>query len=165
VGLSCIQAGTIAGAHRIVAVDVDASKLELASKLGASDVVDASRADVVAEVVELTGGGVDFAFEAIGLPETAEQAFEMLRPGGTATVIGMIKRGDGVRVSGRGLLQSKRIQGCGMGSNRFRIEIPRYVDWYLKGRLKLDEMLSERSGSKTSTVASRTSRPVGSSAT
>jgi S-(hydroxymethyl)glutathione dehydrogenase / alcohol dehydrogenase len=144
VGLSCIQAGVIAGARQIIAIDVNAARLELASRIGASQTLDASAVDVVAEVAEVSGGGVDFSFEAIGLSETAEQAFDMLKPGGTATVIGMIKRGDGVRLSGRGLLQSKRMQGCGMGSNRFRVEMPWYIDLYFQGRLRLDELLSDR---------------------
>ena len=90
VGLSCINGAYIAGASRVIAVDMVASKLELARKFGATDVVDASSGDAVAQVQELTGGGVHYSFEAIGLKATAEQAFQMLRNGGTATVIGMI---------------------------------------------------------------------------
>ena len=93
-------------------------------------------------MIELTGGGVDHAFEAIGLKATAEQAFQMLRKGGTATVIGMIPFGERIEIDGFQLLLEKRIQGSNMGSNRFRIDMPQYIEWYLAGRLKLDELVS-----------------------
>ena len=123
-----------------------ASKLELARKFGATDVVDASGGDAVSQVQALTGGGVHYSFEAIGLKATAEQAFQMLRRGGIATVIGMIPPGDMVTLHGVEFLQEKTIQGSMMGSNRFRIDMPRYVDFYLDGKLKLDDMISRRIG-------------------
>ena len=144
IGLSCVQGARLAGAARIVAVDRLASKLELARRFGATDTVDASGGDPVAEVVELTAGGVEYSFEAIGLAVAAEQAYAMLRRGGTATVIGMIPPGDDVRIPGSSFLQSKRIQGSMMGSNRFRIDMPRYVELYRQGRLMLDELVSAR---------------------
>ena len=85
-------------------------------------------------VLELTGGGVDHAFEAIGLTATAQQAFNMLRKGGTATVIGMIPLGERVEIDGFQFLLEKRLQGSNMGSNRFRIDMPQYVEWYLAGK-------------------------------
>ncbi len=144
VGLSCVQGALLAGAAQIIAVDQLASKLDLARQLGATDSVDASSGDTVAQVQEMTGGGVEYAFEAIGLAKTAELAFNMLRRGGTATVIGMIPPGETVQLPGPSFLQSKRIQGSTMGSNRFRVDMPRYVDLYLQGRLKLDELVSAR---------------------
>src|SRR6266545_3077533 len=100
------------------------------------------RAVEVVAVIELTGGGVDHAFEAIGLASTAQQAFNMLRKGGTATVIGMIPLGERVEIDGFELLMEKRLPGSNMGSNRFRIDMPLYIDWYLTGKLKLDELVS-----------------------
>jgi len=144
IGLNCVQGARLAGAARIIAVDRLDSKLEMALDFGATDVVDASAGDPAAAIVEMTGGGVEHAFEAIGLAATAEQAFGMLRRGGTATVIGMIPPGEVVRLPGPALLSEKRIQGSSMGSNRFRLDIPRYVDLYLQGRLKLDELVSAR---------------------
>ena len=111
---------------------------------GATDTVDASAGDPVGQVRDLTGGGVDYAFEAIGLKVAAEQAFAMLRRGGTATVIGMIPMGEKVEIPGSELLSEKRLQGSNMGSNRFRVDMPRYVQLYLDGRLKLDELVSRR---------------------
>jgi S-(hydroxymethyl)glutathione dehydrogenase/alcohol dehydrogenase len=144
IGLSCINGAAIAGASRVIAVDMVASKLDLARKFGATDVVDASDGDAVAKVIEMTGGGVHYSFEAIGLKITAEQAFQMLRTGGTATVIGMIPPGDMVSVHGVDFLMEKKIQGSMMGSNRFRVDMPRFVDFYLQGRLHLDDLVSNR---------------------
>jgi S-(hydroxymethyl)glutathione dehydrogenase/alcohol dehydrogenase len=146
IGLNCVQGAAIAGAGRIIAIDLNEMKLKLAEQFGATDLVDASAADPVAQVLEMTGGGVENAFEAIGLKIAAEQAFAMLRPGGTATVIGMIPLGSNVELPGVEFLSEKRIQGSTMGSNRFRIDMPRYVDMYLDGRLKLDELVSARIG-------------------
>jgi S-(hydroxymethyl)glutathione dehydrogenase/alcohol dehydrogenase len=143
IGLNAIQAAALVGAARVIAVDRVPGKLALARRFGATDTIDASQTDAVAAVIELTGGvGVDHAFEAIGLKAAAEQAFAMLGKGGTATVIGMIPLGERIEIDGFQLLMEKRIQGTNMGSNRFRIDMPRYVDWYLNGKLELDALLS-----------------------
>lgn len=144
IGLSCINGAYIAGASRVIAVDMVPSKLELARKFGATDVINAGDGDAVEQVRELTGGGVHYSFEAIGLKQTAQQAFQMLRAGGTATIIGMIPPGDMVSIHGPDLLSEKKLQGSFMGSNRFRVDMPRYVDLYLQGRLHLDDMVSSR---------------------
>ncbi|MFI5316177.1 MAG: Zn-dependent alcohol dehydrogenase [Myxococcota bacterium] len=144
VGLSAVQGAAIAGAGRIIAVDMLDSKLELARKMGATDAVNAKKGDPVQQVKELTGGGVDFSFEAIGLKVAAEQAFGMLKNGGTATVIGMIPLGQKVELPGVDFLFEKKIQGSSMGSNRFRTDMPKYVDMYLNGKLNLDDMVSKR---------------------
>jgi S-(hydroxymethyl)glutathione dehydrogenase/alcohol dehydrogenase len=144
IGLNAIQGAAIAGAGRIFAVDVNETKLKLAESFGATDLVNASDGDPVAQIAELTGGGVHHAFECIGLKLAAEQAFLMLRPGGAATIIGMIPLGQSVELPGYMFLSEKRIQGSNMGSNRFRTDMPRYVDMYLNGKLKLDELVSAR---------------------
>lgn len=143
VGLSAVQGARLAGALRIIAVDTLETKLATAMQLGATDVVDASSSDPVARVRALTGGGVDYSFEALGSKRTAEQAFEMLRSGGTATVVGMIPEGTRIELEGSAFLDEKRIQGSNMGSNRFRTDMPRYVELYRQGRLKLDEMVTQ----------------------
>jgi S-(hydroxymethyl)glutathione dehydrogenase/alcohol dehydrogenase len=143
VGLSAIQGAQIAGAGRIIAIDTLDDKLELAKKLGATDVVNASSVDPVEAVKELLSGGVDYSFEAIGLKVTAEQCFEMLKNGGTATVIGMIPVGTKIELNGPDFLFEKKIQGSSMGSNRFRIDMPQYVDFYLNGKLNLDDLISQ----------------------
>jgi S-(hydroxymethyl)glutathione dehydrogenase/alcohol dehydrogenase len=144
VGLNAVQGAAIAGASRIIAVDTQPWKLELAREFGATDVVNAVYGDPVEQVRELTDGGVEYSFEAIGLKITAEQSFAMLRKGGTATIIGMIPEGQRIELPGSEFLDEKKIQGSNMGSNRFRIDMPRYVDLYLSGRLKLDELVSRR---------------------
>jgi S-(hydroxymethyl)glutathione dehydrogenase/alcohol dehydrogenase len=144
IGLNCIQGARIAGAGRIIAVDLNPDKLELAQQFGATDLVNAAEGDAVAQVKELTRGGVEYSFEAIGLKVAAEQAFRMLRAGGTATVIGMIPFGTNIEIHGADLLSEKKIQGSNMGSNRFRVDMPRFIDLYLQGRLKLDELVSAR---------------------
>jgi S-(hydroxymethyl)glutathione dehydrogenase/alcohol dehydrogenase len=142
IGLSAVQGARIAGANRVIAVDMHTSKLELARSLGATDVVNASTDDPVKAVKQLTGGGARFTFEAVGLKQTAEQAFRMLRAGGQATVIGLIPLGTMVEVHGVELTNEKTLAGSNMGSTQFRTDMPRYVDMYLDGRLRLDEMIS-----------------------
>ena len=144
IGLSAINGAALAGAARIIAVDMVPSKLELARKFGATDVVDASDGEAVGKIIEMTGGGVHYSFEAIGLKATAEQAFQMLRAGGTATVIGMIPPGQMVSLHGVDFLSEKKIQGSFMGSNRFRVDMPRFIDFYLQGKLHLDDLISNR---------------------
>ncbi|CAN5732522.1 Zn-dependent alcohol dehydrogenase [soil metagenome] len=145
IGLNAVQGAAIAGASRIVAIDKLAWKLDLARTFGATDVVDASEEDAVTAVHALVPGGVDFAFEAIGIKVAAEQAFGMLAKGGTATVIGMIPEGQNIEIPGDILMgDEKRLQGCNMGSNRFRIDIPTYIDLYMNGRLNLDDLVSAR---------------------
>ena len=144
IGLSAINGAAIAGAGRIIAIDRVPAKLDLAVTFGATDVVDAVDVDPVGTVRELTGGGVHYAFEAIGLAKTAQQAFKMVRRGGTATVIGMIPVGTMVEIHGPELLGEKKLQGSNMGSNRFRVDMPRFVDFYLRGKLQLDALISDR---------------------
>jgi S-(hydroxymethyl)glutathione dehydrogenase/alcohol dehydrogenase len=145
IGLSVVQGCRIAGAGRIVAVDTAAWKLDLAARLGATEVVDAAAGNPVQAVVEMTTGGVDYAFEAIGLPATVRQAVRMTRKGGTIVMIGVVPAGTNVELPGADIvLREKRILGCMMGSNRFRTDMPRYVELYRRGLLRLDEMISAR---------------------
>jgi S-(hydroxymethyl)glutathione dehydrogenase/alcohol dehydrogenase len=142
VGLSAIQGARIAGAGKIIAVDMVEAKLKTARDLGATHVVDASSHDPVEAIREITDGGADYTFEAIGNKRAAEQAFESLANGGTATIIGMIPVGQKIELDGSAFLTEKRIQGSNMGSNRFRKDMPRYIDFYMRGILKLDEMIT-----------------------
>jgi S-(hydroxymethyl)glutathione dehydrogenase/alcohol dehydrogenase len=144
IGLAAINGAAIAGAGRVIAIDMVGSKLNLAKQFGATDVVDAKNGDPVAQVIEMTKGGVHHSFEAVGLKKTAEQAFQMLARGGTANIIGMIPLGQKIELHGADFLGEKRIQGSAMGSNRFPVDMPRLVDFYLSGKLKLDDMISRR---------------------
>lgn len=144
VGLSAINGAEIAGAARIIAIDRVPSKLELARRFGATDALNAAEGDVVERMVDMTDGGVDYSFEAIGLKQTVEQAWRMLRVGGTATVIGMMPLGVKIEIAGSELLSERKLTGSNMGSNRFRTDMPRLVDFYLAGKLHLDDLISAR---------------------
>ena len=142
VGLSAVNGAALAGAERIIAIDTVASKLEIARAVGATDTINASNVDPVEAIKELTGGGVHYSFEALGLKRTAEQAFEMLRAGGTATIIGMVPYGVKIELHGWDFLRDRKIQGTSMGGNRFRVDMPRLLELWRQGRLKLDHLIT-----------------------
>lgn len=144
VGLATINAAKIAGAGRIIAADPIPEKRALACKLGATDTVDAMADDAAMQIVEMTGGGVDHAIEAVGRPASAALAVASLRRGGTATILGMMPLSEKVGLSAMDLLASKKLQGAIMGGNRFPVDIPRLVDFYLRGLLDLDAIIAER---------------------
>jgi S-(hydroxymethyl)glutathione dehydrogenase/alcohol dehydrogenase len=144
VGLSAVNGAALAGAERIIAIDTQPSKLELAKQLGATDTLNASNADPVQAIKEMTAGGVHYSFEAIGTKTTAEQAFQMLRPGGTATIIGMVPFGLKIELHGYDFLRDRKLQGTSMGGNRFRVDMPRLLSLWRQGRLKLDHLISGR---------------------
>ena len=144
VGLNAIQGAVIAGAERIIAVDAQPSKLEMAKTFGATDVVDASKADAVESIRALTEGrGVDYAFEAIGTKRTVEQAFEATRKAGTCVVIGLgsIKESVSLNLFFLPLLE-KRLLGCWYGSADVHRDIPRLLALYRAGKLKLDALVT-----------------------
>jgi S-(hydroxymethyl)glutathione dehydrogenase/alcohol dehydrogenase len=143
IGLAAVNGAKIAGASRIIAVDKDPGKLELAKTFGATDGVLATD-EAAKEIIELTKGGVHYSFECIGLKQTAEMCFAMLRPGGTATIIGMIPFGTKIELHGADFLRERRIQGSAMGSNRFRIDMPRLIEFYQQGRMPLQHLVSGR---------------------
>ena len=142
VGLSAVNGAALAGAERIIAIDTVGSKLELARELGATDTLNVSNADPVKAVREMTGGGVHYSFEALGTKSTAEQAFQMLRAGGTATIIGMVPFGVKIELHGFDFLRDRKLQGTSMGGNRFRVDMPRLLSLWRQGRLKLDHLIS-----------------------
>jgi S-(hydroxymethyl)glutathione dehydrogenase / alcohol dehydrogenase len=143
VGLATINAAKIAGAGRIIAADPIAEKRALAIKLGATDVVDALADDAAKQILELTKGGVDHAIEAVGRPASGELAVKSLKRGGTATILGMMPLNHQVGLSAMDLLSGKKLQGAIMGGNRFPVDIPRLVDFYMRGLLDLDSIISE----------------------
>jgi S-(hydroxymethyl)glutathione dehydrogenase/alcohol dehydrogenase len=144
VGLNAIQGARVAKAERIVAVDVHQAKLELARRLGATDVVDASAADPVKALRELTDGrGVDYAFEAIGRKQTIEQAYASVRRGGTCVVIGIGPRTESVELNVFMLpVLEKRLLGCWYGGAQVHRDLPRLLELYQEGVLKLDELVT-----------------------
>ncbi len=143
VGLATINAAKIAGAGRIIACDPLPEKRALAMKLGATDAIDASAEDAASQVIALTKGGVDHAIEAVGRPASGELAVKSLKRGGTATILGMMPLGHQVGLSAMDLLSGKKLQGAIMGGNHFPVDIPRLVDFYLRGLLDLDSIIAE----------------------
>ncbi len=144
VGLAAINAAKIAGAGRIIACDPVPAKRELAKVLGATDAVDALAEDAAQQVIALTNGGVDHAIEAVGRPASAELACKVLRRGGTATILGMMPLDCKVGLGALDLLSGKKLQGAIMGMNRFPVDLPRLVDFYMRGLLDLDTIIAER---------------------
>ncbi len=144
IGLSAVNAAKIAGAGKIIAIDPVPEKREIARKMGATHVFDAMTDDLVKQVAKLTDGGVDYAIEAVGRPNTAELAWNLLRRGGTATILGMIAPGQSVSIPGPTFLTGKKLQGSLLGSMRFPVDLPRLVQMYLDGLLDLDTMVAER---------------------
>jgi len=143
VGLSVIQGARLQGAARIVAIDLFDEKLELATSMGATDAVNAGAADMVKQVRQLTAGGVDYAFDAIGLPATIRQSLDLLRAGGKAVVVGIARFGENVAIDGFSLvMQEKSLLGSFYGSTRPRVDMPRILDLYRQGRLQLDELVT-----------------------
>jgi S-(hydroxymethyl)glutathione dehydrogenase / alcohol dehydrogenase len=147
VGIAVIQGARLAGAGQIIAVDIFDAKLEVARRFGATDVVNAAKTDAVEEIRRLSSGaGVDFSFEAIGTKKTIEQSFESLALGGSAAVIGGVPAGVRMELDPNFLKGERRLIGVTMGSSRYQLDIPRYADLYLRGRLNLDDMISRRIG-------------------
>ncbi len=144
VGISVIQGARIAGARQIIAIDIRDNKLETAKHFGATAVINGSTADTVREIKRLSNGGVDYSFDAIGNPRVLEQCVYCLAPRGLATLVGAIPPGQKVEFDAGHLFVEKRVQGCYMGSNRFHLDMPKYLDLYRQGRLNLDDMISRR---------------------
>src|SRR5690606_3400213 len=130
VGLSVIQGARIGGARQIIALDRFDSKLDLAKQFGATHTVNTTEADPVAAVRELSKGGVDHAFEAVGVPLLVRQAVESLGVGGTATIVGVLPAGSMIEFPWEALRPECKVQTSRMGSNAFRVDIPRYLELY-----------------------------------
>jgi S-(hydroxymethyl)glutathione dehydrogenase/alcohol dehydrogenase len=145
VGLNVIQGANLVSAGRIIAVDLLPNKLEYARQFGATDTVNASDGDPVQQVRELTGGGVDYAFEVIGNGRTVEQAIQMTRTAGTACIVGMAPQGSQSSFDPLLFVQKEtRLIGTWYGSARPRIDFPKMVELVLQGKLKVDELISRR---------------------
>jgi NDMA-dependent alcohol dehydrogenase len=147
VGLNVIQGAKIAGAERIIAVDMIENKLKLAEQFGATDLVDASKGDAVSQVMDLTEQrGVDVAFEVIGLKQTIDQTITMTRRGGEAVLVGVPKMEVMLELPAffSVVLMSKTIKGCWYGSSNVQTDVPRLIGLYKEGKLKLDELISRR---------------------
>jgi S-(hydroxymethyl)glutathione dehydrogenase/alcohol dehydrogenase len=145
VGSNVVQGARLAGAAQIVAVDVRREKLELARALGATDVVQAAPGvDVVATVRELTAGGPNYAFEAIGSEATVQQAWQAAGPRGTVIVVGIMAKGSMLTIDPWQFFSEKTLKGSFLGSANIRTDIPWLVDRYAAGDLQLEPLVSRR---------------------
>ncbi len=142
VGLQVVAALRLAGADPIVAVDLDQTKLELALARGATHAVETGSASTAAQVAKLTGRGADHAFEVVGRPETMRLAWDCVRPGGTAVVVGLAPKGADVALPAIEFLSDKGIRGSYYGSGDAAADIPRLADLALAGDLDLAGVVS-----------------------
>jgi len=144
VGLAAINAAKIAGAGKVIAADPIAEKRDLAKVLGATHTVDAMADDAAKQILKISGGGVHYAIEAVGRQASADLAVASLRRGGTAIILGMLPLDCKVGLGAMDLLSGKKLQGAIMGENHFPVDLPRLVDFYLRGLLDLDTIIAER---------------------
>jgi len=144
VGLNVVQGARIAGATTIVAVDTNPRKLALAEELGATHTVDPSASGVVDAVNRVVAGGVDAAFEVVGVPQLVAETFLATRPGGRCVMVGSPPAGEPIPIDGRALFGERRLLGTTGGSNVPARDIPRIASLYTDGRLDLDTLVSAR---------------------
>jgi NDMA-dependent alcohol dehydrogenase len=144
IGLNAIQGARIVGALRIIAVDVTDQKLEYARTMGATHTINAAQQDPTATIKEITGGrGVDYAFEAIGITETIEQAYAATRKMGTCVVIGVTRADVRISLNANEMVYAeKTIMGSLYGSSRPKIDLLNLIEMYRSGKLLLDELLT-----------------------
>lgn len=142
VGLSAIMGAKLVGASRIIAVDLLDQKLAMAEDLGATHTINASHTDPLHAVREITDNGVDYAFEAIGLPHVMEQAYGAIRTGGKAVVLGASGPGDMMKIDPYELIAGKVLMGSPCGSSVPSVDIPRFVELHMSGQLPLDRLIS-----------------------
>ncbi len=142
VGLNVIQGGVLASAGKIIAVDTVPYKLELAEQMGATHFINSAQEDPVQRIIEITGGGADYAFEVVGFPSIVRQAIDSVRMTGTAVVVGVQPQGQDVSVEGWHLLEDRTLMGAFHGAARPRVDFLWILDLYKQGKIKLDELIS-----------------------
>jgi len=146
VGMNVVQGAALAGAVKIVAVDLLDSKLEAARQFGATHTINGRDRDICEAVLALTGGrGADYAFAVVGSSRVIAETCRLVRKGGTTVIVGMPPNDDANFVtSAHELSYDRTIMGSFMGSTRPLIDVPRLVELYQQGRLKLDELITHR---------------------
>jgi S-(hydroxymethyl)glutathione dehydrogenase/alcohol dehydrogenase len=148
VGLNVVQGAAIAGAERIIAIDTVQAKLDMAKTFGATDTILAKPGEDTAKALKkMTGGGPDYAFECVGVGALAETAYRAIRRGGKAVVVGVARATDAASIKPMSMVfEEKSLQGSYFGSSVPRIDFPRMLQLYMAGRLKLDELITQRYG-------------------
>jgi S-(hydroxymethyl)glutathione dehydrogenase/alcohol dehydrogenase len=145
VGLNAVSGARIAGASRIVVIDVQERRLEAARRFGATDVIDSTKTKPVGAVRDLLPGGADHVFDFVGLKAVSEQGLEMLGVGGGLYLVGLARPDIDIALNIMGAIAGqKRIQGVNYGSTNFKRDIPMYAALYLQGRMNLDDLVSKQ---------------------
>lgn len=146
VGLNVIQGAVLSGASKIIAVDLVESKLALARLFGATDTVNGKSTDPVDAIKSLTDGhGTDYAFEVIGMAAVIQQAFNAVKRGGKAVIVGVPRMGEEVALHGFSIpLEEKSVIGSLYGSANMRRDMPKLIELYMQKKLKIDELISKR---------------------
>jgi len=144
IGLNCIQGARIAGASQIIGIDINEGKVELAKKFGMTDFINPKKVeDTVDAIVELTGGGADYSFECIGNVNTMRQALECCHKGwGESWIIGVAGAGQEISTRPFQLVTGRVWRGSAFGGARGRTDVPKIVDWYMDGKINIDDLIT-----------------------
>lgn len=144
IGLNVIQGARMVGATRIIGIDLNPSKVELATQFGMTDFVNPSEVDnVVDHLIDMTGGGVDYSFECIGNVEVMRQALECCHKGwGESCIVGVAGAGKEISTRPFQLVTGRSWRGTAFGGARGRTDVPRIVDWYMDGKIQIDDLIT-----------------------
>ena len=146
IGLNVIQGARIVGADRIIGIDMNPRKEELARKFGMTDFINpVDIDDVTAEIVDMTDGGVDYSFECIGKPEVMRQALESCHKGwGQSVIIGVAGAGEEISTRPFQLVTGRTWKGTAFGGAKGRTDVPQIVDWYMDGKINIDDLITHQ---------------------
>ena len=147
IGLNVIQGARMVGADRIIGVDINPSKKDLATKFGMTDFVNPSEleADLVSYLLDLTNGGADYSFECIGNVNTMRQALECCHRGwGVSVIIGVAGSGQEISTRPFQLVTGRVWKGTAFGGAKSRTQVPKIVDWYMEGKINIDDLITHK---------------------
>jgi len=146
IGLNVIQGARIVGADRIIGIDMNPRKEELARKFGMTDFINPEDIDdVTAQIVDMTDGGVDYSFECIGKPEVMRQALECSHKGwGQSVIIGVAGAGEEISTRPFQLVTGRTWKGTAFGGAKGRTDVPQIVDWYMDGKINIDDLITHQ---------------------
>ena len=146
IGLNVIQGARLVGADRIIGIDTNPKKEALARRFGLTDFINPENsADVTTEIIDLTDGGVDYSFECIGKPEVMRQALESCHKGwGESVIIGVAAAGEEISTRPFQLVTGRTWKGTAFGGAKGRSDVPRIVDWYMDGKIYIDDLITHQ---------------------
>ena len=146
IGLNVIQGAKMVGANKIIGIDINEDKTELVTKFGMTDFINPTKTeDIVENIIDLTGGGADFSFECIGNVETMRQALECCHKGwGESVIIGVAGAGQEISTRPFQLVTGRVWRGSAFGGARGRSDVPTIVDWYMDGKINIDDLITHK---------------------